>query len=383
MDLGSMPRGLLELFYRPKNIPLQVIVASLSGNQWDLLTNIRYEPFSNLSAELVYDQFSSRGNVSWAVSPHLYLFGNIDSLKGASGGIQTYFSGKNTFTFARASLDSTNHWQWNLSQRFHKLELNLQGNNTGISSQFTYNLSPLNSSGGHSIALSYDELNQRQSDRLLTLGWVYRSPARTVDGTPLWDAKLGYGKGSQGNGLISSLSTTVLPGLLLRGQYQGISLTTDQPSFSINLVSSLNFQRGITPANRRSEYLRTQGGLLIQSFFDINGNGKRDSNEKFYLENPELMFLLNNKQLKSFKLESQGNRLLVQLPPGRYRLDLDPSGFPPDWKVSTNALAVDVVAGSYTPVIIPLVRSYICSGVVTDMQKKPVAGATIELECII
>ncbi len=212
----------------------------------------------------------------------------------------------------------------------------------------------------------------------LTLGWVYRSEQRAVDGSYLWEAKLGYGMGSQGNGIISSLSTAILPGLLLRSQYQGISLTTDQPSFSINLVSSLNFQRGIAPGNGRSDYLRTQGGLLIQSFFDSNGNGKRDHKEKFYTENPELMFLLNNKQLKSFKLEYQGDRLLVRLPPGRYRLDFDPSGFPPDWQATTNALAVDVVAGSYTPMIIPLVRSYICSGVVTDAQNNPVAGATIE-----
>ncbi len=118
---------------------------------------------------MAYDKFSSRANVNWAVSPNVYLFGNIDSLKGTSEGVQIYFTGKNTFTFAHASIDSANRWQWSLLQRLSKLELNLQGNNTGISSQLIYNLSPLSSTGGHSILLNYDELSQQhQSDRLVS-----------------------------------------------------------------------------------------------------------------------------------------------------------------------------------------------------------------------
>ncbi len=39
---------------------------------------------------------------------------------------------------------------------------------------------------------------------------------------------------------------------------------------------------------------------------------------------------------------------------------------------------MDVVAGSYTPVMIPLIRSYTRSGVVTDAQGNAIAGARVE-----
>ncbi|MEH2354770.1 hypothetical protein [Nostoc sp.] len=64
-------------------------------------------------------------------------------------------------------------------------------------------------------------------------------------------------------GLLATLSTTVLPGLLLRARYQGVSPSSDEATFSIDLASSLNLQGGISPGDRRSNYFRTQGGLSI------------------------------------------------------------------------------------------------------------------------
>jgi hypothetical protein len=43
--------------------------------------------------------------------------------------------------------------------------------------------------------------------------------------------------------------------------------------------------------------------------------------------------------------------------PGIYRLDLDPAGLPPDWQPGVESLAVDVITGSYTSVMIALIRS--------------------------
>ncbi len=76
--------------------------------------------------------------------------------------------------------------------------------------------------------------------------------------------------------------------------------------------------------------------------------------------------------------EVQSDRTLVRLPPGTYRLDLDPAGFPPDWQAASEALAVNVVAGSYTPVAIPLIQSYTRYGVITDAQGNAIAGARVE-----
>ncbi|MBR8838204.1 MAG: carboxypeptidase regulatory-like domain-containing protein [Stigonema ocellatum SAG 48.90 = DSM 106950] len=372
-------KGLAELFYRPTNFPLQVAVSALMGNKLDAITDVRYDPSSQFSAAFTSDRLSNRFNVNWNMSRNFSLFATTDSRDATSGGVQLNLSGRDFFTFARVTLDTENRLRWNLLQRVGTLELTQQGNEIGTFSELTYGLersSFLDS--GNSLLLNYETRSQNRSDDLLTLGWRYRSQQRAIDGNYVWEIQVGYGIGSRGSGIIASMGTTVLPGLMLRGRYQGVSLTTEEATYSIDLVSSLNLQRGISAGDRRSDYFRTQGGLLIQPFFDRNNNGKRDAGEKVYTDNAESLLVINNRSLKSLQPEIRGSGVRVRLPPGTYRLDLDPSGFPPDWQATTDALAVDVVAGSYTTVMIPLVRSYTISGVVTDAQGNAVAGARVE-----
>ncbi|MGB3650571.1 MAG: carboxypeptidase-like regulatory domain-containing protein [Rivularia sp. (in: cyanobacteria)] len=373
-------KGLAELFYRPKNIPLQVAVSALAGDRVDVISDIRYEPSNNFTASFTSDRLSNRFNVNWRVSSGLSLFGNTSNRNPAEAGLQFNYSGKNFYTFARASLDTESNLRWNLLQRLGKLGLNLQGNEIGTSSELAYNFSNARySNTGSSLLLNYDtRSNNGNSNNLLTLGWRYRSPQRAFDGNYLWQAELGYGLGSQGNGIVATLGTTVLPGIMLQGRYQGVSLTRNDSSFSINLVSGLNLQQGIRPGDRRSKYFRTQGGLTIKPFLDSNNNGKRDSGEKIYTENSDLLLMVNNKSIKSWRSHVQNDRITVRLPPGTYRLDLDAAGFPLDWHTSKNALAVDVVAGSYTPIMIPFTRSYTRTGVVTDSTGEAVAGTKVE-----
>nr|WP_267871536.1 carboxypeptidase-like regulatory domain-containing protein [Nostoc sp. CHAB 5715] len=373
------PRALAELFWRPGKLPLQVAVSALTGNKWDVNTDIRYNPSSNLSAAFTSDRLSSRFNLDWRVSPQFTLFTTTDTGDATSGGMQINLSGKDAFTFARVSLDTKNRLRWNLLQRLGRLELTQRGNEIGTLSELSYSLSKNRfSNSGSSLLLNYETQNQNRSDNLLSVSWRYRSQQQAIDGSYRWEAQLGYGIGSQGRGLLATLSTTVLPGLLLRVRYQGVSPISDEATFSIDLASSLNLQGGISPGDRRSSYLRTQGGLLIKPFFDRNNNGKQDGGEEVYTDNADLLLTLNNKPLKSFLPQIQGDRTLVRMSPGIYRLDLDPAGLPPDWQAAVESSAVDVIAGSYTPVMIPLIRSYTRSGVVTDAQGKAIAGARVE-----
>ena len=370
-------KAMAELFYRPANLPLQVAISTITGNNWDINADIRYDPSPNLSASFTSDRFSRRFNLDWRVSNAFSLFASNDSRDATAGGIQFNFSGRDAFTFVRASIDTENRLRWNLLQRFGKLELSQRGNEIGTLSEFTYNLSKSNLfDTGSSLLLSYETRSQNRSDNLLTLGWRYRSEQRAIDGNYLWEAQLGYGLGSQGTAPIATLSTTVLPGILLRARYQGISVTTDESTFSLDLVSSLGLQRGITAGDRRTDYFRTQGGLLIQPFFDKNNNGKRDRSELAYTDSE--LFTINNRSIKSFQPYISSDRIMIRLSPDTYRLQLDPAGFPPDWQVTPDALAVKVVAGSYTPISIPLTRSYTRSGVITDSQGNAIAGARVE-----
>lgn len=198
------------------------------------------------------------------------------------------------------------------------------------------------------------------------------------DGRYIWDLEVGYGFGSQGNGFVATASTAIIPGLVLRTRYQQVSPTSNTDSFRIEVSPLLNFQQGLHPDDPNFDYLRQQGGLLIQPFFDQNNNGKKDLGEKSYLEDVDLLLVINNRSLTTFRRYTRRDGIYVRLSPNTYRLDLDPAGFPLDWRAIQLAYAVEVVAGSYTPVLIPLVLSYTISGIVTDDQNKPLGGARVE-----
>ncbi|MGQ4650051.1 carboxypeptidase regulatory-like domain-containing protein [Lyngbya aestuarii] len=372
-------KGLGEIFFQPQGFPLKVTVAALTGTEdsdWDINADLSFEPSRNFTARLTSDRFSTRLNTTWRVFPGLSFIGSTNSKDAISAGIQLAFSGKNYFTFASATLDSKSRFRWNLLQRLNQFELRSIGNEVTTQSALTYHFTANNSSSGNSLVLSYDTRNQNNPDNLLSLSWRYRSRTKLSNGNPLWDTQLGYGIGSQGSGIIASVATAIIPGLRLQAQYQGVSASSNESAFSLNLVSNLTLQQGITPSEVQTNYLRTQGGLLVQPFFDRNQNGRRDAGEKFYTD-PELV-LLNNGSLKDMRPEIQDDQIMIHLPPGTYRLDLDPAGFPLDWQATVNAYAVDVVAGSYTPISIPLIKSYSRSGVVTDEQGNPVSGARVE-----
>ncbi len=376
------PRGLGEVFFRPNNVPLEVSASILTPDEedsWDIEANVYYRPTSNISARFNSDRFSQRFNLDWRLSPKFTLLGLYNNLDGVAAGMQISFSSRGGFTFARVTFDEQNRLRWNVIQRLGALELTGRGNEIGTLSQLKYNLSGdrfLDT--GHALLLDYETLDLSSSDRLLTLGWRYRSSAQATDGNYLWETFLGYGVGSQTSGIVATAQSAIVPGLLLRLRYQGVSLNLGEESYSIELVGNANLQGGIFPGDRRSDYFRTLGGLLIQPFFDRNNNGKHDSGEDYYTQTADLLFILNNQPLKSSLPEVQANRVVVRLPPGTYRLDLDPAGFPLDWQPLVDAMAVDVVAGSYTRILVPLVPSFTLSGVVTDNSGNAVAGARVE-----
>ncbi|NEP01000.1 MAG: carboxypeptidase regulatory-like domain-containing protein [Symploca sp. SIO2E9] len=342
---------------------------------------MRFQPSNNFNLNFNSGRFSERFNLNWRVIPSLTLTASGNTREEAlATGLRFSHSSRNFFALASATLDTNSNLRWSLSSRLGRLKLNHRGNEIITNSEFSYDFTRRRTdSDQHLLLLKYETRNtNRNQDNLASLGWRYRSGKRAGDGRYLWEVDLGYGIGSQGSGMIASASTAVIPGVVLRVRYQEVSVTSDEATFRIELVPSLNFQQGISPGESRFERLRQQGGLLISPFFDDNNNGKRDSSEELYLDQPELLLILNNQSIESFRPETRGNGIYVNLLPGTYRLDFDPSGFPIDWQAAVDAYAVEVVAGSYTPVSVPLLLSYTISGVVTDSEGKAVAGARVE-----
>ncbi|MEA5593894.1 carboxypeptidase-like regulatory domain-containing protein [Rivularia sp. UHCC 0363] len=383
---GSV-RGLTEIYWQPRKFPLSVALSSLTpgitgekNRDWRFNSDITFIPSTNFRANFSSNFLGSRFYANWQLKPDLSVFSVLDSQQPAKVGARFIRSRGNAFTFANLSVNTENQWQWNLLQRLGQIELFSDGSETGTNSELAYYFSNNRyTNQGHALVLGYEtNLNSGDDNDLLSLNWRYRSKKEIYNGSPVWETELGYGIGSQGSGLLASVSTSIFPGVKLRGRYQGASLTSDRSAFRLEFLPSLNLQGGLRGNNRRDRSLRTEGGILLQAFFDQNANGKRDSGEKLYRDNLNLLISLNNQALSSTKLEKTGNWTSLNLSPNKYRLDLDPAGFPFDWQASIPAYAVEVVAGSYTPVSIPLVPAYTVSGVVKDKQGNALAGATVE-----
>lgn len=275
---------------------------------------------------------------------------------------------------ASADIDTNNNFRWNLNSRLDKLQLRNYGNEINTNSQLSYNFSKT-TSYGNSLNLNYETSRE---NNLTSLNWKYRSKSRDIYGRSLFDFDLGYGVGSQGSGIIASASTAAIPGMDLRLRYQGVSTTSDRSSFRIELSPSFYIQPKLALGDTRYERLRGEGGLFIQPFLDKNGNGKLDEKEKIYTEDLDLLLSLNNKSIKRLRPDINSNGVMIRTAPDNYRLDLDPAGYPIDWKPTQTAYAVEVAAGGFTQLLVPFIPSYTVAGTVTNAEGKPVGGARVE-----
>lgn len=369
---NSSINGLAEVFYQPTGTPLGVAISGLVGDDLDINADVVWDAYPNFYATLSSDFDTAGYSLDWQIIPQMRFFSSGSLDRAASFGLQYYSSGANHTTRVRLSVDTDAHLNWSLNQQLGDFNLTHRGNNSSSASGLSYRFTPY-----QSLVLNYNTISTSESDSLLTAYWRYRSPTRNQYGESLWQTELGYGIGSQGSGIYASAGTTVIPGILLKAEYEGVSLTSDPSRFNLQVVSSLELQGGMSPGNRRLERLRTEGGLLVQPFYDLNSNGQQDANEEAYTVTSDFL-IVNNKYVRLRDIDVRSDRLLVRLSPGNYRLDLDTAGFPPDLQPVLNSFAVEVVEGSYTPIPIPLQPFYTVAGVVTNAEGKPVLGAKVE-----
>ena len=384
------PLGLTELFLQPANIPLRISVAALIGTEADedggggidYIAAITYRPFRNVSLNINADEFSERFNLRWQAFPGLSFNLNGDTEDNAiGGGIGVSSRLGDGFFNVNANIDTQGNPRWIARLRQGDFEFSQLGNEVATSSQLLYDFSGNRTFGstGNSAFLRFDT---NENDTLTSLGWQFSSAQTNSLGERLWSFELGYGVGSQGNGPIAAATTNIIPGIALQLRYEGVNITSDEPSFQFLLFPSFLFRPRLSLGENQFERLRSEGGLLVEPFFDANSNGKRDRGEKLYTEDPESLLLLNNQSFRRFSRFRANRRrqrgISLRLIPGTYRLDIDPAGYPPGWKTNENAFAIQISPGGFTRVPIPLVPSFTVAGTVRDVAGNPVGGARVE-----
>ena len=385
-------QGLAELFYLPENVPLQAAVSAridLQEGGATVNANVRYQPTETLRFAFNSDRFSQRFRTDWKMSPHVALIASGNTREGSlTAGIRASYRMNRWSGNAIATFDTNQNLRWNLRATNGSLALSNYGNEVSNYSNITYRPPRRAKQAergqlGNEIVIAHERhrfssTSSQRGGQLTTAQWRYRSPARIADGRSRWRYALGYGIGSKGSGPLASVSAALGAGLDLEMRYQSVSAFSDSNDFQISLVSRLNTQDGVSWGNRRQQRLRTQGGLLVQPFLDNNNNGIREKEEPLYVESPELLFQINREALSSYQTDIQDNGILMVLPPDTYRIDIDSAGLPMDRMTSGMAYAVEVSAGQYTRLPLPLNIAHTVSGVVIDKNGLAVPGARVE-----
>ena len=217
---------------------LQISMVALLGGEKGLQynANLLYRPSDKWEFRIDADDLVRRFQIDWRnVIPGLGLrVGGNSRENTLFAGINTYQRIGNLSTYADFSIDTNRNARWYLNSYLDRWQFFHQGNELLTNSELIYNFSGT-SSQGHSLRLGYETRNT--GDALTSLIWRYRSADRTWDGRSLWETELGYGAGSQGNGVIVSAATNAIPGLILRLRYDSISVLSNASSFRFEVES--------------------------------------------------------------------------------------------------------------------------------------------------
>jgi hypothetical protein len=375
--------GVGEVFWQPNNTPLQVAVSATTGKPWDLLGRLDYRPSQEFALAANLDQFSSRANANWQLSPSFTALSNYDSRRGISvGGQYRVNSSRYNSTFVQAEIDDQARLRFGANQRLNNWLFTHQSNESASTTQVAYNLDGNldNTDTGNTLVASYQTNNTSvastsSSPNFTSLVWQYRSPQRSADGRSLWQSELGYGFNNSGSGLLAGLDLNITPGLRLRGSYRGVS-ENGRDSYALELNTTLLTSSGIEGTDSEIDEFRAVGQVKLTAFIDTNGNGLQDPGEASYYD--PLLFKINQKPVKDFQASNGTDSATIKLPFGSYRLDIDPAGYPINYRSSTDAMQVDVAAGNITPISIPLLPAYVTTGALLDTAGKPIGGARIE-----
>ena len=375
-------RGLGEVLFQPTGVPLELAGSIITGANPIVLGRLSYQPSSQFNLTANVDRLSVRSDANWRLSPGFAAVASYDSQTGAKIGGE--FSARNlrNATSIRATIDNRSRLNWNARQTFDKLQFGYQANDVSSLAEISYRI-PIDreENGEHQIGAAYQTNNSQQTTTFASLSWKYRSPARNSSGRYLWQSELGYGKSLFGSGIVAGLDYSIAPGWQVRGRYRGASESTSGSDFALDLTTTLQTQGGMSGTDRSIEELATFGQVKIVPFFDRDGNSRQDPGEEGYFD--PLLIEINRKSLRDLYAQTNGVISTVQLPPGSYRLDLNPAGYPISYRSKASALHIDVVAGTTTEIPVPLIPAYAITGTVKNSAGEPIIGGRVEAVSIV
>jgi hypothetical protein len=372
-------RGIGDLIWQPSD-PLEVAMSAITDSQaWDFLGRLNYRPSQTFGFSASTDRFSTTTNANWRFTPNWNAVSTYESRRGATVGLEYFDSGTNSSTLIRSDISDRGQIRTAATQRWENFQASLQRNESSNTAELSYRIPPEGSfvDSGHEFILGYQSSRQIANSSLASGLWRYRSPERVGDGRSLFQTELGYGFNGRGeNGYIANADLNFIPGFQLRGSYRGISDNSSLANYALELTTTLLTSGGIRGTFDRVENFRTLGKIVFQPFLDKNQNGRQDRGEDSYWD--PLLIRINERPIDRYRPQINNNLADFNLPNGSYRIDIDPAGYPINYRSRIDALRVEVVPSGVTTVSVPLVPAYTTTGVVKDTKGDAVPGARVE-----
>ncbi|MDP3007844.1 MAG: carboxypeptidase-like regulatory domain-containing protein [Methylococcales bacterium] len=386
---------LAEYFYSPSWFPYVSNIVALydfKTGKYDYNSQAQLQLLDNLSANFTSTPLAKQAFLNWNALSWLTFSagGAVNSSTTATVKPRTWFAGTTangrfyeTSASINANFDSNavlrisssvNRDAWAVGYQWDGSRQKLDLSYKFPESEFEY-------ANGHSLNISAETNKTTASvNKFGMIVWQYRPPAALNDGRILADVQIGYGMGTQGQGLLASLSTVMIPGVELSANYQDISIASNDRQFSLNIYMNGRVEPTLGLSNRSSsvQELRGIGGLFIQPFLDKNDNGQYDDEDSLYLENSDRLLQIDGYPVTKHNIEIGLQGLYISQQAGKCRLDLDPAGYPVEGKPSQESYAVEVPSGAYVTVLIPFSVTYTIAGRVLDAQGNPVDGVKVD-----
>lgn len=240
-----------ELSFQPKNFPLQFRASAKTGTNEieDYNLNINLQASSDLGLNFSGNHNASQLKFNWQLLPGVTFTGsrnNRDESLGAEMRI-AHKLGTSSSINTSAGIDTNNNMRWSLSSNFGRLQLSHRGNQLdndlrdrfSTNSEISFTLSdPKHSRSAQLLRVNYETNDVGDNNNeLTTLSWGFRTNQKPGEKKNPWEVNLGYGIGSEGEGFTGSIAAPLTQGLTIRARYQDITLTSDEPSFKLELFS--------------------------------------------------------------------------------------------------------------------------------------------------
>jgi hypothetical protein len=240
-----------ELSYQPKNFPLQFRATAKTGTNevQDYNLNLNLQASSAFGVNFSGNHNASQIKLNWQLLPGVTFTGsrnNRDESLGAEMRI-AHKLGTSSSINTTAGIDTNNNLRWSLNSGFGRLQLSHRGNQLdddskdrfSTNSELSFALSdPKHAKLAHLLRVNYETNDVGDNNQeLTTVSWGFRTNSNSEEKKNPWEFNVGYGVGTQGEGFSGSIAAPVTQGLMLRARYQDVTLTSDEPSFKLELFS--------------------------------------------------------------------------------------------------------------------------------------------------